>query len=118
MADMRMELTLDCVDLVATATFWQEALRYRPEGTIEGRFVSLAGDGPSLTLQRVPEPKMAKNRLHLDLLVADVDAEVARLEGLGASRLTPSAREEFGQRWFVLADPEGNEFCVAHDPDE
>lgn len=54
-------------------------------------------------------------RLHLDLLVADVDGEVARLRALGATLLTPAAREEFGQRWFVLADPEGNQFCVAAD---
>jgi Glyoxalase-like domain len=46
----------------------------------------------------------------------DVELEVSCLEGLGASRLTPTAREEFGQRWFVLADPEGNEFCVAGEP--
>lgn len=114
---MRLELTLDCVDLGGTAVFWQEALGYRREGTIRDRFVSLAGDGPALTLQRVPEHKSVKNRLHLDLFVADVDAEVARLESLGATRLTRTPCEEFGQRWFVLADPEGHEFCVAHDPD-
>ncbi|HET7386046.1 MAG TPA: VOC family protein [Nocardioidaceae bacterium] len=113
---MRIELTLDCVDLDATATFWERALHYRREGVIDGRFVALAGDGPALTLQRVPEPKSVKNRLHLDLLVADVDSEVARLEALGATRITREAREEFGQRWLVLADPEGHEFCVAHDP--
>jgi predicted enzyme related to lactoylglutathione lyase len=50
--------------------------------------------------------------MHLDLLVKDIEAEVKRLEALGASRLTPTARLEFGQTWFVLADPEGNEFCV------
>jgi len=80
--------------------------------------VSLAGDGPAMTLQRVAAPKTTRNRLHLDLLVADLDGEVARLQRLGASLLPPGAREEFGQRWFVLADVEGNEFCVAHDPDE
>jgi uncharacterized glyoxalase superfamily protein PhnB len=53
--------------------------------------------------------------MHLDLLVGDVDAAVRRLEGLGASRLTATAREEFGQTWFVLADPEGNEFCVGRE---
>ena len=57
-----------------------------------------------------------KNRMHLDLLVDDVAEEVLRLERLGASRLTPEARQEFGQTWFVLADPEGNEFCVGRDP--
>jgi predicted enzyme related to lactoylglutathione lyase len=54
--------------------------------------------------------------MHLDLLVDDVELEVRRLEELGSTRLTPTAREEFGQTWFVLADPEGNEFCVARQP--
>ena len=50
------------------------------------------------------------------MLVDNLEAEVTRLRGLGAATMTPVAREEFGQRWFVLADPEGNEFCVAEDP--
>jgi predicted enzyme related to lactoylglutathione lyase len=111
--DVRIELTLDCTDLDAAARFWQAALGYAVEGVIEGRYVSLAGDGPGLTLQRVAERKTGKNRMHLDLLVAEVDAEVTRLRALGARVLTPAARQEFGQTWFVLADPDGNEFCVA-----
>ena len=117
MGGMRIELTLDCVDLDATAAFWQAALGYAREDTIEGRYVTLSGDGPSLTLQRVPEPKRGKNRMHVDLLVDDFDAEVTRLHALGATAVTPGPREEFGQQWFVLADPEGNEFCVAEDSD-
>lgn len=113
---MRFELTLDCVDLDTTAAFWQAALGYAREGVIEGRYVALNGDGVGLTLQRVAEPKTVKNRMHLDLLVEDVEAEVVRLEAVGAARVTSAAREEFGQVWFVLADPEGNEFCVARDP--
>lgn len=92
------------------------ALGYRREGAIEGRFASLTGDGPTLTLQPVKKEKTVKNRMHPDLLVSDLDAEVDRLEGQGATRDTPSACEEFGQRWFVMADPEGNEFCLAQDP--
>lgn len=53
--------------------------------------------------------------MHLDLVVSDPDAEAARLESLGARRLTPFT-EMYGQRWLILADPEGNEFCLAHDP--
>jgi predicted enzyme related to lactoylglutathione lyase len=113
---MRVELTLDCIDLDVAAAFWQAALGYAREDTIEGRFVTLTGDGPSLTLQRVPQPKRGKNRMHVDLLVHDLDAQVARLRSLGATVEQPGAREEFDQRWFVLADPEGNEFCVARDP--
>jgi predicted enzyme related to lactoylglutathione lyase len=115
---MRIEITLDCVDLDAVAAFWRAALGYATEGTIDQRYVALAGNGPGLTLQRVSEPKRVKNRLHLDLLVEDVDAEVARLRALGATMVTPVALEEFGQRWFVLADVEGNEFCVARDPSD
>lgn len=85
---------------------------------IEGRYVSLTGDGPGVTLQRVAEPKTATIRMHFDLLVADIAAETARLEALGASRVTPSVHEEFGQTWLVLADPEGNEFCVLSSRDE
>ena len=110
---MRIEVTLDCVDLDTTAAFWRAALGYDREDVVEGRFVSLTGDGPSLSLQRVPEPKTVKNRMHLDLLVDDVEAEVARLHALGATSVTTGPREEFGQCSFVLADPEGNEFCVA-----
>ena len=71
-----------------------------------------AGAGPRIYVQRVPEPKTAKNRLHLDLRVgADrMETEAARLEGLGASRLYEG--HQGPQRWLTLADPEGNEFCV------
>jgi predicted enzyme related to lactoylglutathione lyase len=113
---MRIELTLDCVELDVTAAFWQAALGYVRENTIENRYVTLTGEGPTLTLQRVPEPKQGKNRMHMDLLVDDLDTETARLRTLGATTVSPSPRREFGQQWFVLADPEGNEFCVAKDP--
>ena len=112
---MRIELTLDCCDLARTAQFWQAALALEVAGEISGRFVALSGHGVTLTLQQVPERKSVKNRMHLDLLVEDVPREVARLERLGARRLTPVPREEFGQTWFVLADPEGNEFCVGRE---
>ncbi|MEO8888326.1 MAG: VOC family protein [Jatrophihabitantaceae bacterium] len=95
---MRIEVTLDCLDLETSAAFWQAALVYSRDQVIEGRYVSLTGDGPTLSLQRVSEPKTTKNRLHLDLLVDDVDAEVARLQALGAAVMQPGVREEFGQR--------------------
>ena len=111
-----IEFTLDCCDLDREADFWQAAAGLQVQGRIGDRYVALRGHGVALTLQRVPEPKTAKNRLHLDLLVDDVEGELARLESLGASRLTAAARHEYGQTWFVLADPEGNEFCLARDP--
>jgi predicted enzyme related to lactoylglutathione lyase len=114
---MRLEFTLDCSDLDRTAEFWEAAAGFLVDGRIDGRFVSLSGHGVTLTLQRVADPKTVKNRMHMDLLVDDLDQEVDRLEALGASRITPSPRQEFGQTWFVLADPDGNEFCVAELPE-
>ena len=111
-----IEFTLDCCDLDRQAEFWQAAAGPQVDGRIADRYVALRGHGVALTLQRVPEPKTVKNRLHLDMLVDDVEGELCRLESLGASRLTATARREYGQIWFVLADPEGNEFCLAHDP--
>ncbi|HEY3003341.1 MAG TPA: VOC family protein [Kribbellaceae bacterium] len=108
---MRIELTLDCNDLDAQARFWAAALGRTPSTVVAGRYVALdPAGGVPLTLQRVAEPKRAKNRLHLDLLVDDVDAEVDRLLRLGARRLAD--HEDYGTRWSVLCDPEGNEFCV------
>lgn len=63
-------------------------------------------------LQAVPEPKTTKIRLHLDLVVDDPEAEVARLVGLGAVRVDGDPFEEHGHRWIAMTDPEGNEFCV------
>jgi predicted enzyme related to lactoylglutathione lyase len=113
--DVRIEFTLDCSDLDRMATFWKDAAGLVVEGVIEGRYVALSGQGIALTLQHVDEPKAVKNRMHLDLLVDDIDQEVRRMESLGATRLTGIARQEFGQTWHVLTDPEGNEFCVASD---
>ena len=65
------------------------------------------GVSPRLFFQIVPEPRTAKNRVHLDLSAADLDAETERLTGLGARVLARHAR------WITLADPEGNEFCLS-----
>ena len=116
---MRMELTLDCNDLETLAAFWSAALHYRRDLPATEGYVSLepsTGDGIPFTLQQVPEPKLTKNRLHLDLLVEDVEAEVQRLLRLGARRL--EEHTEYGTHWFVLADPEANEFCVGLNPDQ
>ena len=69
-----------------------------------------------MLLQRVADGKPAKNRLHLDLRTADLGAEVARVLDLGASRLTTDPIVEYGWRWHILADPDGNEFCVLQPP--
>ena len=70
----------------------------------------LGGD-PTWLFARVPEPKTAKNRMHVDLAAPDREAEVARLVELGATRVADI--DEWGYQWTVLQDPEGNEFCVA-----
>jgi predicted enzyme related to lactoylglutathione lyase len=108
-------LILDCNDLEREAEFWAGALRYREVYRGEPYLVLMPEDGDGsglvLQLQRVPEPKSGKNRLHLDLHVDAAEPEVDRLVGLGARPLADPT-EESGFRWRVMADPEGNEFCV------
>jgi predicted enzyme related to lactoylglutathione lyase len=96
------------------AQFWAQALGYRRQPLEEPYLMLLPaqrGAGPELALQRVPEPKLGKNRMHIDLHVEDVEGEVARLVALGATRRSGEL-VEVGFRWVVLGDPEGNEFCV------
>ena len=132
-----VQMTFDCSDPDALASFWAEALGYRKDwewdeptvrwmregGLPEDQMGSRAavsdpdGRGPRLFFQRVPEPKAGKNRLHLDLNVGPerIDEEVARLGRLGAT-VVREVDEAYGpipsQRWVTMADPEGNEFCV------
>jgi predicted enzyme related to lactoylglutathione lyase len=114
MSEASIGLVLDCADPGALAGFWTAALGMNRIGAA-GNYVLLrspSGQLPKLLLQRVDEPKAGKNRMHLDLHTPDVDGEVARLEALGARRAEAGARTEFDSRWVVMADPEGNEFCV------
>jgi predicted enzyme related to lactoylglutathione lyase len=67
-------------------------------------------------LQRVPDPKTTKNRMHLDIRTDQLDSTVQRLASLGGRRLQSDLTEEAGFRWVVMADPEGNEFCVCAEP--
>ncbi len=110
-------LVLDCDDPARLAEFWVPALGYRNLGT-EGPYVVLYPDGgragPKLLLQAVAEPKQAKNRMHLDFEVPDVEEEKRRLVALGASVLRPEPYREHGSTWYVMADPEGNEFCICN----
>jgi hypothetical protein len=109
--------SFDAIDPVGLAAFWAEALGWRktyedndeivlepPAGSAEEGVV------PDILFLRVPETKAAKNRLHFDLRPEDQAAEVARLEALGASRIDIGQGTEV--TWVVMADPEGNEFCV------
>lgn len=114
-----LTFVLDCNDPEALAGFWTAALGYvrLEEGEPIAIGTSPEGgvDGPVLLLQRVPEPKAAKNRMHLDLHTDDLDGEVDRLVGLGARRLA-EPQEDRGWCWVVMADPEDNEFCVCRPP--
>ena len=137
---VRIDLTLDCADAERLADFWRIAAGYVDEpppspfrtrrewleslgeivpGRLGGAWLhDPTGVAPRLSLLEVPEPKIAKNRLHMDLRVsgdgttqerwARVVAEAARLEAAGAATL-----EVFEWHHVVMADPEGNEFCVA-----
>ena len=106
-------LVLDCGDPETLAEFWAAALGYEPLGNA-GNYVALVSPTPGrpkLLLQGVPEPKTTKNRMHLDIETPDIEPEAARLEKLGATRLA-EIQSEHGSTWIVMADPEGNEFCV------
>jgi len=117
-----MTLRVQCVsfdsrDPKTAADFWQQALGWRrtfdgddevvlepPAGSVEDGVVA------DILFLRVPEEKSGKNRLHLDLRPEDQSAEVERLLALGAAQVDVGQSET--DTWVVLADPEGNEFCV------
>jgi hypothetical protein len=120
------EISVDCADPSSLARFWAAALDYvvvhedpdlveiAPAGTVDEQLLADVRSGPvppTVFFARVPEGKVVKNRLHLDLSPVDTDrdTEVARLEALGARRtdLAPPDKS-----WVVMLDPEGNEFCV------
>ena len=102
-------IIIDCDDLEAGVGFWTGALGVEVTGRAEP-FVWLQTPPGSLHigigLQAVPEPKTCKSRVHLDFMTDDLDAEVARLESLGARRQSAT------EWWWVMHDPCGNEFCV------
>ncbi len=118
-------ITFDCSDAWALAEFWRQVTGYQDDpanpnepGDPEMLIVPPDG-GPGLLFIPVPEGKTAKNRLHFDVVPTDGtrDQEVQRLLGLGASQVADHRTPE-GKGWVVLADPEGNEFCVERSPAE
>lgn len=114
MASVIKNVSFDAYDALALATFWAAALGsdVDEDSTPEKAFVEAAGwGGPNIWFTRVPEPKTAKNRLHLDLRApGTMDDEVRRLEQLGATVLRRDTEIT------TMADPEGNEFCVEPGP--
>lgn len=112
-------IVIDCGDLDRSAAFWSAVLGYTASLAGTGSYRSLepeSGAGIDVLLQRVPDVKGQKNRLHLDLRTPDLDAEVRRVLGLGATLLTSEPVIEDGWSWHILADPDGNEFCVLQPP--
>ena len=121
MASKFTELAIDCADPRGLARFWCSVLDYEvQDATTESSPSAPLGAGgrnrpgpvpPTLTFAQVPEGKTVKNRLHLDVYPTDreQDEEVRRLLDLGARHADVGQGDE---SWVVLADPEGNEFCV------
>jgi hypothetical protein len=107
------ELIVDCLDAERVAQFWSAALGWNRTGRYTEAIELASPDGtrPSLTFVTVPERKTLKNRLHIDVNSTDCDqmTEVARLIGLGARQVNIGQHDT---PWVVLADVEGNEFCV------
>ena len=114
MSSTILNITFDCADPRVVARFWGQLTGWpvdeEPEPGQPDCAVGKPGEGqPRLYFMQVPEGKIVKNRVHLDVIPADrtQDEEIARLVGLGATVVSDS-RPEFG--WVTLADPEGNEF--------
>ena len=113
---VRIEIGIDTVMPETLAHFWAGALGYTV-GDMDraGTYLDLVPPDPGLPalyMQRVPEAKTVKNRLHLDILTAEAEQTIARLIALGATRLGAAMSGSEGGWWQVMADPEGNEFCV------
>lgn len=120
-------LTFDTADPVRVATFWAAALGYEldPDPDETGAYIrDPSGATAGIFFQPVPEPKTAKNRMHLDVRPTGAMAEeVERLKGLGASErgfveVPASAVDGQPSFWTQMRDPEGNEFCVLRGPDD
>ena len=119
------EIVIDCADHEVVVPFWLAALGDYQRLDVNEQYVAIAPldravGRPPILFQKVPERKTVKNRVHMDLRGPSMADEVERLRGLGA---TLSAERSLGEGvvWSVMADPEGNEFCIATDrrpPDE
>ena len=111
-----LEVVIDCADHGAVVDFWAAALDYDRQEVNE-QYVGLvprekAPGRPPILFQKVPEPKVVKNRVHLDFRTESRADEVERL--LGPGRHASGPRDRSGRlHWTVMADPEGNEFCVS-----
>jgi predicted enzyme related to lactoylglutathione lyase len=111
-------MTMDSNSPAMIADFWQQAIGFKTRSGDGKPYITLSDSDVGrplnhLTIQLVPEGKVAKHRLHLDLFVADDVAAIAELEALGATVLVPASGPGYqGMTATVMADPEGGEFCV------
>lgn len=106
-------VTFDSSDPAKLADWWAEHFDGQVHELLPGEFFAVSRpEGPRLGFQKVADPTPGKNRVHLDFGAADVDAEVSRLTAAGATEV---GRHSVGDnfRWVVLADPDGNAFCIA-----
>ena len=118
MATSRLrDICFDCTDAPRVARFWADVLGYtiRPFEPEDTQDVSIALDPPPggmrIWCNQVPEPKVVKNRVHIDINLPDA-AEMERLQRLGARILEEIRDPAGGLKWTIMADPEGNEFCA------
>ena len=106
-------ISIDCANPRRLSAFWSEVTGYEP-ATESDDFVALGAPDKrgvrAIFFWKVPEPKVTKNRVHLDLATKDPADEIERLVGLGAQKV--EYREGNGASWTVMLDPEGNEFCI------
>lgn len=106
-------VTMDCRDPERLAAFWKDLLEVEIAGTFGKTFVFLqrpSEDAVAMAFQRVPEDKVGKNRVHVDVHVEDLEATTTWIEGNGGRRIEDHLEEDF--RWRIVADPEDNEFCL------
>lgn len=106
-------ITFDSTDPARLAGWWADQFDGETRELIPGEFFAVTRpEGPRIGFQKVTDPTPGKNRVHLDFGADDVDGDVSRLTGAGATEVD---RHRIGDnfRWVVLADPEGNQFCVA-----
>jgi predicted enzyme related to lactoylglutathione lyase len=107
-------IVIDTVDPARIAPFWCALLGVQERGWFGDDYLMLTTDGgaPPVAFQRVPEAKSIKNRLHIDLAVEDLDDAFAKIVAIGGSAVSGILEMPDGYRWRVMADPEGNEFCI------
>ena len=121
MASRLRDICFDCADHYRVARFWAEVLGYSLRPAAPGEepdsvAIDAADGSPRMWYSKVPEPKIVKNRVHIDINLPD-RGEMDRLHRLGARTLQEIRDAQGRLKWTIMADPEGNEFCAFLPPD-